>query len=195
MRLARIVALWAVAVALTLVERGQRPALETASRTAPATAGPLLDVREADAAVVLVVDGGLRVRLEHGSDGWTVTAPGTPRVPRDLVRAFLDSLFAAVALEVLPEHAEPGDRFGLDEDRRIEIEPREGARRVLVVGADTPTGTAAYVGGRDGAVRVIGRNVLVYRQLLLDAVRPTVEVEPGPDPVARGRLTQPTRPG
>lgn len=196
MRLGRIASLWAIAVALGLLYRAE----ERRGEPAPTVLDEpdrarLVDVDAADVRAVGLVDGPVVMRLAPEAAGWRVVEPAGTLVPGDLVEAFVESLLAAVVLDAVPPDGDRGSDFGLDEGRRIEIEVGDGSRRVFVLGNETPTGTSAYVRDGTGAVRVIGRNSLVYRELLLDAVRPPRDVEPPTAPVARRRLTGTGRPG
>jgi hypothetical protein len=184
MRNARVAVLWIVAVALGVLNLAeQRRAVAPVARPEP-RAARLLDVREADVTGVRLVDGDRALRLGRRGDGWTVVEPRGATVPGDLVRAFLDSLFTAVVLDADAAVAATPDAAGLDARRRIEIDLADGDRRVLLIGGQTPTGTAIYVRDAAGVVRIVGRNLVVYRDLLLDAAHPSRDGAAPTDPVA-----------
>lgn len=196
MRLGRIALLWVVALLLGLAYRAQeRRAAAPAPADTTRTGTRLVEVPPADVVAVRLVDGDDVIRLERRDDGWEVAGPEAAAVPSGLARAFVESLLDAVVLQTMP----PGERsdvaFGLDPRQRIEVETAEGAPRTFVLGGQTPTGTAAYVRDASGSVRVIGRNVLVYRKLLLDAARARREPDVPTGPVAREPLTRRGRPG
>jgi hypothetical protein len=196
MRLGRIALLWVVALLLGLLYRAEeRRAAAPAPADATRPGARLVDVSPADVVAVRLVDGDEVIRLERRDAGWEVAGPAAATVPADLARAFVESLLDAVVLQTMPPAERSDAAFGLDPRQRIEVETAEGAPRTFVLGGQTPTGTAAYVRDASGAVRVIGRNALVYRKLLLDAARPHREPDVPTGPVAREPLTGRGRPG
>jgi len=185
MRLARIAILWAVAIGLGVMYYAEeRPPPAPGGRSEPQLVR-LVDSPEADVLAVRIVDRSIEIVLGRQQGQWALVEPADAGVPGDLVGAFIEALFAAVVLEDGRPVARDVGALGLDERRRIEIEVVDGTQRVFVVGGETPTGTSAYVRDPTGTVRIIGRNVLVYRQLLVDAVRASHEVEAPMGPVAR----------
>lgn len=195
MRVGRIVVLWTIAVVLGVLHYAEERRPEPVPAEVARAVGPLLDVGEDEVLAIRLVDGARVLRLGRAGAGWRVLEPADAGVPGDLVRAFVEAFFSAVVLEAVPAKRDGEAGFGFDEGRRIEVEVEEGSRRVFVLGDVTPTGTSAYVRDGNGAVRVIGRNALVYRNLLLDAVRPPAKAEPPTGPVAVGPLTGAGGPG
>lgn len=199
MRWVSVVMLWLIAVALGVADYRERRA-GVPAETAPAASRAEGESRrlvgqDADAVRgIRIVDGDLVVRLDRHGEDWRVAGPAGAAVPADLGQAFAEALLDATVLDTA---ASEEDRtvFGLDESRAIEVEFRDGSRRRFVVGAETPTGTAAYVREGSGPVLVVGRNLVVYRDLLLEAVRPAGEPSVPVGPVAGKALTQAGKPG
>lgn len=125
-----------------------------------------------------------RIALERGdrkvvwerqaAGGWQVIEPAGRSLPAGLLDAFAEQL-AAVSLGEHFEGDASDPAFGLgDPSLRIAAEGGEGEgdRLVLVVGARTPTGTAAYARREgQGPVLLVGLNLLYYADLLFDAAR------------------------
>lgn len=194
MRAARIAVVWMLAVGLWALDRAEAPRDDEPVGEAPLETTRLLDLEESSVVAVRLVEGAITMRLARQADGWIVVEPADTAAPADLASAFVESLLGAVVLDAVELAARPEGEFGLDETRRIEIESVGGSRRVLVIGRETPTGTAAYV--RDGGdVRVIGRNLLVYRALLVDTARAPRDTKVPTGPVAQVPLTRTGPPG
>jgi hypothetical protein len=112
------------------------------------------------------------VAWERDGERWRVTAPAGKSVPGGLLGAFVEQLDALRFAERFEgDAADPA--FGLHEPGlRIAVVGADGERVMLVVGARTPTGTAAYGRREDGGpVVLVGLNLLYYADLLFDAAR------------------------
>jgi len=183
MPVGRVVALWLIAIGLGWWDRHEaaieEPQAEAESATATVRA-PLLSTAEVDVMTVRVVDGPYRIVFARGGAGWILREPADALVPHDLLRAFVESLTDAVTLDVVPDEPS-GVGFGFDESRRVEVVGSDGRTESILIGGQTPTGTAAYVRDGAGTVHVIGRNALVYRELILKAARPKGDAHPAND--------------
>lgn len=117
--------------------------------------------------------GEARVALERsGETGWRVTEPAGAPIPRGLLEAFAEQLATVGSGERID--GDPADpAFGLAEPTlRVAAVGEDGRRLALDIGGRTPTGTSAYARA-DGAgpILVVGRSLVYFGDLLLDAAR------------------------
>jgi hypothetical protein len=112
------------------------------------------------------------VSWERANGGWRVTAPAGRAIPAGLLDAFNDQL-EAIGFGERFEGDASDPAFGFDRPAlRIAVVGDDGESVVLIVGARTPTGTAAYARREDGGpVLLVGLNLLYYADLLFDAAR------------------------
>jgi hypothetical protein len=171
----RAAACWLVAVVLAVAylagEPSRAPEVGPAQAVAPTPVPAAERAYTLDATALRTVElrrGDESVLLERHDGGWAVKHPTDRTIPGGLVQAFVDQLVDGGEGErVAEESRNPAFGFAAPQLRVIATDAA-GKPFTLVVGAATPTGTAAY--GRieeEGAVVLVGRNLLYYADLLL----------------------------
>jgi len=153
---------------------GPRAAASPAQASAHATAGgPGTDELPSGVTRIRISRGDLAVAWRREADAtWKVEAPAGKSIPPGLLAAFAEQLDAVREGERL-EAPGPDADFGLDHPSlRIEWSGPGDRRGTILVGGRTPTGTAWYGRvGADGAVRIVGSNLVYYADLVLGAAR------------------------
>lgn len=168
---------WIVAIALggvyvvTQPEPAPTP-LAMATVPAPVATAGTEQAYELDAKALQRVEvrrGTAAVTLESVDGRWQVAAsPAQRTIPAGLVQAFIDQLVDSGHGERVGE--DPADSaYGLEgATLRIDAIEKSGQRLSLVVGAKTPTGTAAYaLLEPQGVVILVGLSLVYYADLLL----------------------------
>lgn len=134
------------------------------------------DLPSPPATWIRISRGALAVAWRRGSAGaWTVESPAGAAIPPGLLAAFAEQLDVVREGERI-DAAGPDSDFGLEgPSLRIEWTGAGGGRADLRVGNRTPAGTAWYArnsgAGADGAVRIVGANLVYYADLVLGAAR------------------------
>ncbi|HEY8515048.1 MAG TPA: DUF4340 domain-containing protein [Candidatus Binatia bacterium] len=165
---------WLVAALLAVLYVGtahEPPAQHELPGVAPHTPEPSERGYEIDPASLRSVElrrGERTVVLERGERSWKVIEPADRTIPGGLVQAFVDQLVDSGDGERVAEDA-ANPAFGFDNPQlQVTATTSDGERLTLVVGARTPTGTAAYARiEEDGGVVLVGLNLLYYADLLL----------------------------
>jgi len=166
----RALACWVLAGVLALAYLGSAPSAPPAVERAPEPPPARERAYTLDPAALRTVElrrGEDEIVLERRDGGWAVAQPTDRTIPAGLVQAFVEQLVDGGAGERVGD--DPHDpAFGFGEPQlRVTATGADGMRFTLVVGAMTPTGTAAYGRvGEQGAVVLVGRNLLYYADLL-----------------------------
>ncbi|GIW43537.1 MAG: hypothetical protein KatS3mg077_0819 [Candidatus Binatia bacterium] len=115
---------------------------------------------------VIIEAGGSRVVVEKHGQGWR---RGTEAVPRDLVRAFAETLAPCTPWPVVTEEPSRWAEFGVAEPRVVVLLEDAQGRQLhrVAFGRPNPTGTGRYA-RMDGAVQVAlaGAQAWYYAELL-----------------------------
>ncbi len=170
----RAAACWLLAALLAIAYVVDERRAPSGEERLPAAAPPAPAAERAytiDASALSTVElqrGDASVVLERRDSGWAVKHPTSRSIPSGLVQAFVDQLVDGGEAERVADSADnPAFGFATPQLRVIATDAA-GKPFTLVIGAPTPTGTAAY--GRieeEGSVVLVGRNLLYYADLLL----------------------------
>ena len=177
MRWTHVAAIWAAAAALGaiyFVEVPPPPERGAGQPAAGTTAGSVAySVEPRAVRAVELRRGATIVRWERTGEGpWRVTIPVERNIQGGLLDAFIEQLAANGTGERIDGNPSD-DSFGLAQPNfTVAVEAADGQRLSLVIGARTPTGTAAYARREgDPSVLLVGRNLVYYADLVFDAAR------------------------